>query len=122
MLDIKLIRENAGFVCERLAVRGDQDFGIDKLARLDGERRGNLQKTEELKRIRNETSKKVGALKKAGENTDSIQAEMKRMGEEMKNLDSIIKELETSIEDILLSIPNLPHESVPKGGGEEDNV
>ncbi len=122
MLDIKLIRENAELVRNRLSIRGGDDYGIERLLKLDGERRGLLSKVEELKKLRNETSKKIGQLKKAGKNADSIQADMRVVGDEIKTCDLRLKEIDSSLKDLLLNIPNIPLESVPKGLDEGDNV
>lgn len=121
MLDIKLIRETPDFVRERLFVKNGKDT-VDDVLNADTERRNILQKSEELKAKRNEVSKQVGLMKKNGENTDAIQAEMKTVSEQIKEYDDKLREIEEKMENLLLWMPNLPHESVPVGISAEDNV
>lgn len=121
MLDIKLIRETPDFVRERLFVKNGKDT-VDDILNADTERRNILQKSEELKAKRNEVSKQVGLMKKNGEDTDAIQAEMKTVSEQIKEYDDKLREIEEKMENLLLWMPNLPHESVPVGISAEDNV
>ena len=122
MLDMRFIRENPEKVRRRLATRGEGDYGIDSILDLDRSRRELLVKVESLQRVRNETSKKIGRLKKAGEDTSSAQAEVRALGEEMKQSEAALKRIEEELNLKLLSVPNVPLDSVPEGADEEDNV
>jgi seryl-tRNA synthetase len=88
---------------------------------MDEEKRALLTETEDLKARRNEGSKKVGAAKARGEDAAPIMEEMRSLGERVKEIDARIAELDAGISDMLLSIPNRPHDSVPVGKDENDN-
>jgi len=122
VFDIRLIREDTENVRKRLAMRGEADYGVDAIVKLDEKRRAVLKRTEELQRVRNETSKKIGALKKAGEDTSSVQEKMRKVGDDMKQGEAELKEIDGELQLRLLSIPNLPLESVPHGADESANV
>ncbi|HEB72326.1 MAG TPA: serine--tRNA ligase [Nitrospirae bacterium] len=120
MLDIKLIRENAAMIRARLSKRGG-DYGLDALLSLDAQRLRLIQKTEQLKQSRNELSANIGEKKKSGENSDIEQAKSREIGGEIKALDESLKKTGEEIESMLLSIPNIPHESTPDGEDEAAN-
>ncbi|WP_279008782.1 serine--tRNA ligase [Synergistes jonesii] len=121
MLDTKWVREHYEEVAEMLASRNNA-FPLDRYKKLDEERRGVLLKVEKLKERRNAGSKEVGAKKKAGENTDALQNEIRGLGDEIKKLDDRTAEIQSELDELALSIPNRPHPSVPKGKDEYDNV
>lgn len=121
MLDIKLIRENPEKVKEALAKRKAEDR-VDEVLRLDQERRDILYRTEQLKNQQNTVSKQIPQMKKEGKDVAPIFAEMKKLSDEIKELDAKIRDTEQEIEKIMLTIPNIPHESVPMGDTDEDNV
>ncbi|KEJ91320.1 serine--tRNA ligase [Synergistes jonesii] len=121
MLDTKWVREHYEEVAEMLASRNNA-FPLDRYKELDEERRGVLLKVEKLKERRNAGSKEVGAKKKAGENTDALQNEIRGLGDEIKKLDDRAAEIQSELDELALSIPNRPHPSVPKGKDEYDNV
>ena len=121
MLDTKWVREHYKEVAEMLASRNNA-FPLDRYKELDEERRGVLLKVEKLKERRNAGSKEVGAKKKAGENTDALQNEIRGLGDEIKKLDDRAAEIQRELDELALSIPNRPHPSVPKGKDEYDNV
>ena len=121
MLDTKWVREHYEEVSEMLASRNNA-FPLDRYKKLDEERRGVLLKVEKLKERRNAGSKEVGAKKKAGENTDALQNEIRGLGDEIKKLDDRTAEIQSELDELALSIPNRPHPSVPKGKDEYDNV
>jgi seryl-tRNA synthetase len=124
MLDMRLVRENAAGVQERLATRGAGDEGkIDELLKWDEKRRTLLAQAETLKSQRNRVSKEIGALmaqKKAPE-AEAKKAETRQIGDQITQLDKDVAEIEKSRDAILLTIPNLPHESVAIGRSAEDN-
>ncbi|MBF0634989.1 MAG: serine--tRNA ligase, partial [Nitrospinae bacterium] len=122
MLDIRLVRETPDAVKGPLSRRGGADYGIDAIISLDAERRDIQRRNEELLRQRNEMSKKIGELKKSGQDTEALQAQMRTAGDVIKENEGKLGELENDLRQRLLLIPNLPHPSTPDGKSEEDNV
>lgn len=123
MLDIKKVKENPDEIKKNLAKRNaDYSEKIDELLTLDGERRELIFDTEKLKAKQNEVSKKIPAMKKAGEDVKPVFDEMKALSEKVKEDDAKIKELDGKIRDILLSIPNIPNEKVAVGKDDSENV
>lgn len=121
MLDIKLIRENPELV--KIGIENKREKNrIDEILELDSKRRELIFRTDELKSKRNQTSMEIAKLKKSGADASNIIAEMKRVSDEITLNDSLLKDLETSLNEILMFIPNLPHSSVPVGKSAEDNV
>jgi seryl-tRNA synthetase len=124
MLDIKLIRERADFVRQRLAARGGGDeTRIDEVLRLDERRRKLLGEVESLKAQRNRVSKEIGALmaqKKAPE-AEAKKKETRDLGDRIAQLDKEAADAENARHELMLRLPNLPHESVPPGKTAEDN-
>ncbi len=122
MLDIKFLRSNFERVKELLQHRGEdlKDFG--EFEQLDTRRRELIVETEELKSKRNEVSQKIAEMKKQKENADDLIVEMREVGSLIKKLDDELREVEEKLEHLLLSIPNVPHASVPVGETEDDNV
>jgi len=121
MLDIKLIRENPELV--KIGIENKREKNrIDEILELDSKRRELIFRTDELKSKRNQTSMEIAKLKKSGADASNIIAEMKRVSDEITLNDSQLKDLEASLNDILMFIPNLPHSSVPVGKSAEDNV
>ncbi|MFZ3578535.1 serine--tRNA ligase [Virgibacillus sp. DJP39] len=122
MLDMKHLRNNFDEVKAKLAKRGEDLSELDKFEELDGKRRELIAKSEMLKAKRNEASKQISTLKKEKKDAEPAIIEMREVGDEIKVLDTELKEIEGKLETMLLSIPNLPHESVPIGESEDDNV
>ncbi|HCG35154.1 MAG TPA: serine--tRNA ligase, partial [Clostridiales bacterium] len=122
MLDIKKIKENPVYVKERLASR-NQDFSdeIDGLLALDEERRALIRDTETKKASQNLISRKIPAMKKAGEDVSAIFTEMKEISDIIKADTDKIAIIEKEIENTLLGIPNLPHASLPVGQDDSAN-
>ena len=121
MFDIKLIRENAEGVRERLKNRRSLvDF--DALLAADARRRAAVTEVDALKARRNAASKEIGVMKKSGADTSALQAEMKGIGEKIAALDGEIRELDEQLKGWMLKIPNVPHESVPRGTDASGNV
>ncbi|BBP01097.1 serine--tRNA ligase [Sulfuriferula nivalis] len=121
MLDIQLLRNDLDNVAARLASRG---FTLDtsEFARLEVERKKIQTLTQELQAKRNASSKQIGIAKSKGEDSSAIMAEIANLGDELKAAEDALTELQTPLNALLMSIPNLPHESVPVGKSEEDNV
>lgn len=122
MLDVRKIRENPDFYRERLARRnsGDEKL-IAQVLILDEQRRKRLQESEALKSERNRTSKEIGAIKAKGGDIAEISAQMKTVGEQIARIDQELAAIESEQSDLLLRIPNVPHDSVPVGKTAEDN-
>ena len=114
MVDIKAVRANPNYLVEALR-RRHSNVDVAPLLELDRQRRELISETEGLKAKQNETSKQIPALKKEGRDTAAIFAEMKELSDRVKSLDTRLSEIDTEIEDTLLSVPNVPHESVPEG-------
>src|SRR5437016_2505940 len=124
MLDIKLLREQPDLVRRRLASRGAGDEAhVDELLRLDEQRRKLLAEVEALKAQRNRTSKEIGALmaQKKTQEADTKKKEAGELGERITELDKQAAEAESARNELMLRLPNLPHESVPLGKTAEDN-
>jgi len=124
VLDIKLIREKPDFVRQRLATRGaGEEQMIQGILQADDQRRKALAEVESLKATRNRVSKEIGVLmglKKFAE-ADVRKAETKALGDQITVLDHQAKSAEAARDELMLCLPNLPHESVALGKGAEDN-
>ncbi len=121
MLDIKFIRENPGLVKAGIKNKNEKDT-VDQILELDKKRREIIRATEELKAKRNKVSQEIGKLKKSGEDASEIIAEMKTVSDEIKSLDDELRRVNEKLNELLMWVPNLPHESVPVGLSEADNV
>lgn len=123
MLDIKIIRENPDKVKGALKTRNaDYDCYIDEILEIDEKRRKLSTETDALKAEQNKVSKQIPIMKKNGENTDAVMAEMKEISEKIKNDNAIISELEAKQRDTLLRIPNIPSETTPIGKDDSENI
>ncbi len=123
MLDIKLIKENPEYYKKRLADRQKNfDCEIDTLVSLDAERRSLIADVEAKKANQNAINKQIPQMKKEGKDVAPIFAQMKEIAATIKKDDERVNEIDTQIENILLGIPNVPHESVPVGADDKDNV
>lgn len=120
MLDIRLVRNEPEQVIEGLRRRGST-ISLDEFLSLDETRRQKLVETEGLKNRRNVVSKKVGRRKAQKEDASDLIREMQEVGERIKNIDDEIRTIEARLEDILLTVPNLPDASVPEGPDETHN-
>lgn len=125
VLDIRLIRDRPDFVRQLLATRGaGEDKLIEDILRADERRRKALSEVEVMKSLRNRISKEIGELmaRKRGEEAEARKQETRNLGDRINALDQQATEAETARNRLMLSVPNLPHPSVPVGGGAEDNV
>jgi len=122
MLDIKLLRNDFDKVAQALKNRGASLDLIARFPEMDKARREKLSLSDQLKNRRNQVSAEVARRKKAGENADDLIAEMREVGEQIKRLDDEVRALEAEMDEMLLAIPNIPHESVPVGASDADNV
>lgn len=122
MLDIKVIRSNPERVKEAMKTRNmDADAMVDEVLEIDGQRRKIMGKVEAMKAEQNAQTRQIPVLKKQGEDVSGIMARMKELSEEIKECDAQIAALEEQQKKILLSIPNIPHESVPVGTDDSQN-
>ncbi len=121
MLDLKLIRGETEKVKKALG-RRKEVVDIDAIIAVDDKRRALLYEVEGLKAKQNEVTKKIPAMKKAGEDTTAVFAEMKEISERIKELDSQVREVEEELNRMMLTIPNVPDDSVPDGDTDEDNI
>ena len=120
MLEIKFVRHNLSFIQSTLNVRGAKaDLNI--FNDCDAKRREVLLEIEALRHRRNVVSDQISKLKKAGEDADALVNEMREVSNKIKELDSDLANYEKSIEEILLGLPNIPHESVPIGKDSIEN-
>ncbi|MEI5909677.1 serine--tRNA ligase [Bacillus spongiae] len=122
MLDIKYLRANFNEVKERLTHRGEDLTDFEKFETLDEQRRELIVQTEQLKSERNEVSQKIAQMKREKQNADELILQMREVGGKVKELDDQLRKVEEELETLLLSIPNIPHEDVPVGETEDDNI
>ena len=123
MLDIKLVRSQPDMVKAAMKARNkDYDSQIDEVLQLDSKRRDALAQSEAKKCKQNAASKEIPRIKKEGGDVSAIMAEMKELSAEIKALDAQVSELEQKQYDIIMGIPNIPHESVPIGKDDSDNI
>lgn len=121
MLDIKFIRENADLVKKGSQLKNEK-CDIDNLLNLDSKRRQIIFEVEQLKKERNENSKKVADLKKEKKDASEIIERTKQISIEVKNLDEQLGTLQQEIKNEMDRIPNMPHSSTPEGKDSTDNV
>ncbi|MDD2932581.1 MAG: serine--tRNA ligase [Methylotenera sp.] len=121
MLDIQALRNDLDGVVEQLAKRGFA-FDAEKFTALEAERKTVQTRTQDLQAKRNNSSKQIGFAKSKGEDVSAIMAEVAGLGEQLKADEARLGELQTELQNLLLNVPNLPHESVPQGQSEADNV
>ncbi|PFK43794.1 serine--tRNA ligase [Bacillus cereus] len=122
MLDIKFLRANFEEVKAKLQHRGEDLTDFGRFEELDIRRRELLVQTEELKSKRNEVSQQISVLKREKKDAEALILEMREVGEKVKDLDNELRVVEEDLERLMLSIPNIPHESAPIGDTEDDNV
>src|SRR5258706_4155724 len=121
MLDIQLIRNDLDAVAARLATRG---VTIDVVAfrTLEEQRKKAQVRTQDLQSKRNASSKQIGELKRKAEDCSGLMAEMASVGNELKSIETELEGIQVKLTDLLLTIPNLPHASVPVGRSADENV
>ncbi len=121
MLDIQSLRTDLDTVVAALKKR-HFDFDAAQFSALEAERKTVQTSTQDLQAKRNASSKQIGIAKSKGEDASAIMAEVAGLGEELKAAEARLSEIQTEMQNILLSVPNLPHESVPVGVSEDENV
>jgi len=121
LLDPKFIRSNPELVRQKLATK-KENVDLDRFLELDEKRRAYIAEVEKLKNRRNVVSDEIARLKKEKKDVSEIINEMKKVSDTIKEYDAKIREIEEQLEQVLLTIPNIPHDSVPVGDSEEQNV
>ncbi|MCC7548993.1 MAG: serine--tRNA ligase [Burkholderiales bacterium] len=121
MLDIQLLRTDLVRVAQRLSARG-MAFPIEEFQRLEAARKDVQTRTQELQNRRNALSRQIGEAKRKGEDARAIMTEAAALPEEVKRLEAELEQVQARLDDLLLGIPNVPHESVPTGSSADGNV
>jgi seryl-tRNA synthetase len=124
MLDIRRFRHEPEELKRALARRGDPDLldVVDEVGSLDEARRTAIGEVNELKARRNEASKRIGEIKRSGGDAQEMIVAMRALGERIAELDEAVRANEARVEEILLSVPNLPLDEVPEGGEDANRV
>lgn len=121
MLDSKLVRTQLQDIADRLATRGFQ-LDVARFEALESQRKSVQMRTEQLQAERNARSKSIGQAKARGEDIAPLLAEVDKMGSDLEEGKRELDSIQTELDNLLLNIPNLPHESVPVGEDEDGNV
>lgn len=122
MLDPNLIRTQPEFVKEGIKNKGSDPALVDKFLEIDKVRRELIKEIDELRHQRRELSESIGKKLKNGEPVEGIREEVRLLGDRIDEKEHELEEIEKQYKEILLSIPNLPHKSVPVGKDETENV
>ncbi|HKB86811.1 MAG TPA: serine--tRNA ligase [Ignavibacteriaceae bacterium] len=121
MLDLKYIRENPEAVKQGIRNKNEKDR-VDEILALDEKRRTLILRGDELKSERNQVSSQIPVLKKQGKDVSDLLSSMKIVSDQVAEIDSHLREVENELNEILMFVPNMPHESVPVGKTAEDNI
>ena len=121
MLDIQLLRSDPTEVATRLASRGFT-FDVGVFQRVEAERKDIQTRTQELQAKRNTASKQIGTARAKGEDCSALMREVAGMGDELASLERGLAEVQERLRNMLMVMPNLPHQSVPPGRSDADNV
>jgi len=121
MLDLKFVRSNPDLVRQALAKR-HADINLDDFLKQEEVRRQKLFEVESLKAQRNKVSEEVARIKKNGGSAESLIQEMRHVGQKIKELDETLNEIDRQMQEVMYLIPNIPHDSVPQGQDENDNI
>ncbi|MEM3041874.1 MAG: serine--tRNA ligase, partial [Nitrososphaerota archaeon] len=122
MLDIKLMRQNPDIFRHGLRRRGIDPSIVDRCIAMDEERRSLITRVQELRHRRTELAEEIGRAKKSGIDTSGMMRSVAEISREIEHLETRLEEVETELRSTLFKLPNIPHESVPEGEGEENNV
>src|SRR5882724_593611 len=123
MLDINFVRDNLDLVTTKLRTRGFSTEVLDRFSQLETQRRSNIRKVDDLKAVRNRESQEIGTLMKTGrkEDAESRRQEVRRIGEEIAERETALNAIKNVLNDLMIGLPNLPHDSVPVGQDESAN-
>jgi seryl-tRNA synthetase len=122
MLDIRFVREKKNIVMNALNMRGEDTGLLDTLLTIEAERKVQLSSVEELRQQRNKLSEEIGKLKREKKDASTLLTNAKKISDEITEKEQHLRDLEGRAEEELLVIPNIPHESVPSGKDETENV
>lgn len=121
MLDLRRIRQNPQELIDALKKRG-KEISLERFLAADEKRRDLMARSETLKNRRNAASKEIAGIKRAGGDAQPLMDEMKRVGEEIARLDEEVRGIDEEMSQFLMTVPNFPHETVPLGRDDRDNV
>ncbi len=121
MLDIELLRRDPHEVAKRLAKRG-YELNVSKFLELEGRRKQLQIETQQMQNDRNTSAKAIGQAKARGEDIEPLLTKVGNLGDKLKEVSVQLEQVQAELYDMLAMIPNIPHESVPEGSGEEDNL
>ncbi|MCR6108765.1 serine--tRNA ligase [Bacillus sp. A301a_S52] len=122
MLDVKLLRNHFNEVKEKLSQRNEDITALDTFGELDEKRRRVIQHVEELKNRRNTVSQEISQMKREKKDASHVIEEMQKVSTEVKKLDEEQRQLDEELTHLLLTLPNIPHESAPIGADEDENT
>jgi seryl-tRNA synthetase len=122
MLDIKLFRESPEKVKQNCVNKNTDPSIVDAIVELDERRRDIIRQAEDLKSTRNTVSQEVAARKKSGQDADELILQMREVGDRIKTFDEETREVEEKLNDLMMIVPNIAHDSVPIGRDASDNV
>src|SRR5579864_5320825 len=123
MLDLSFVRDNIPRIEEMLRNRGmNPDVVLIDFRTVDAQRRQAIQSAETLKAHRNRLSEEIAGLKKTGQDANQLIAETRDMRVQIQELEKAAEEYDTRLSEVLVGIPNMPHESVPAGKTSDQNV
>jgi seryl-tRNA synthetase len=124
MLDINFVRDNFDTVIEKLQSRGFSTEVLEHFTKLETERRANIRKVDDLKALRNRESQEIGALMKSGQKelAESRRLQVRQIGEEISEREAALNAIKEELNNLMVGVPNLPHETVPVGPDESANV
>jgi seryl-tRNA synthetase len=122
MLDLRMIRQNPEKVREGLRKIGEDTAQVDQILALDEKRRSMLTEVEQLKAERNTVSDEIARMKREKQDATETIERMRQVSQQIKDFDNELREVDAALQDALLRIPNLPHESVHVGESDEDNM
>lgn len=121
MLDIQRIRDNSEFI-QKAIYNKKCNVDVQEVLNLDSRRRDIIKDAENLKNVRNTRSQEIAVLKKEKKDATALIQEMKEVSDSIKNLDIELDKTEQQIRELMIRIPNVPHQTVPHGNSEKDNV
>lgn len=121
MLDIKLIRSNPDIAKKNMVDRNGGAEVIDRFIKVDEQRRERLSVVEKLKSNRNTVSEQIGIMKKEGQDAENLVKEMRAVSQQIKEMDEEIRQIDEELTALVMTIPNIPHSTVPVGADEESN-
>ncbi len=122
MLELRFIRENTTLVKEKMAYRGMDTGRIDHFIELDQERRHLLSEVEGLRNKRKTVSQEIAKRKAKQEDAEEMMQDMRQVGTKIKELDGQLEKVDHELQEIVMEIPNICQDSVPRGGDDSDNV